>query len=72
MSEWQPIATAPKDGTFCIIMYYDSCSELDVLGSWYIKEDDRWANWDSFWPHPTHWMPLPNPPNLPNEHPSEP
>ena len=70
---WQPIETAPKDGTL-VILYggYFGVS----LGSW--REDDYLAergemwldnSYDEYstgfasWPlEPSHWMPLPPPP----------
>lgn len=63
MSEWQPIETAPKDGTAIILSAYSGA--LDRMVSW----DGRWSDWGGVWTHhgrisqPTHWMPLPTPPN---------
>jgi len=58
--EWQPIETAPKDGTHIIVMPYFYVEDLQV--SWFILDEDRWANWN--WSvEPTHWMPLPEPPS---------
>lgn len=62
-SKWQPIETAPRDGT-PILGYADGKMatvkwndydfwDLFVCGSW--AEDGEW--------NPTHWMPLPDPPN---------
>jgi hypothetical protein len=62
---WQPISTAPKDGTR--ILVYGPAKNgdhyMDVCG---------WpANWSGKWPvaymdyatgEPTHWTPLPEPP----------
>lgn len=57
--DWQPIETAPKDGTRIIVIPYGDIFDLSV--SWFIEGDDRWANWH--WIEaPTHWMPLPKPP----------
>lgn len=68
MSEWQPIETAPKDGT--VILLSDSIET--TCGYWgapvsVFKRPDQWL---SYWPMkksaigslPTHWMPLPCPP----------
>lgn len=63
MSEWQPIETAPQDGTEVLL----HCAEGDI----------NVAYWDGTWwadtieggdvtrrgsGEPTHWMPLPEPP----------
>lgn len=48
MGNWQPIETAPKDGTE-VLMW----SETMGMAVW-----PSTAKWD----HVTHWMPLPQPP----------
>jgi hypothetical protein len=70
MSEWQPIETAPKtedeygygppilgwDGSYMTTVQWDPDSQewwLIISGSY--AEDCDWT--------PTHWMPLPSPPN---------
>jgi hypothetical protein len=63
---WQPIESAPKDGTR--VMLADA--EWTDIGRWRIESqlwmDDDDAGWtDPFWP--THWMPLPPPPGSPDE-----
>jgi hypothetical protein len=71
-SVWQPIETAPKDGTH--ILAYDGfiykTSYSEAFGDWLAFDDpDNWALGDAkfeavllgnFQPH--YWMPLPNPP----------
>jgi hypothetical protein len=69
--QWQPIETAPKDGTTIII--FDSYSDdkgIDGYGvctarwdyslKWWIMHQ-RYSNVISLI-NPTHWMPLPEPP----------
>jgi hypothetical protein len=52
---WQPIETAPKNGTF--IWVYDPNSEWQCEAWW----DDRFNGWQC--PHegvaPSHWRPIP-------------
>lgn len=63
MTSWQPIETAPKDGTF-ILGWHPALSwphgRQDVV-AW----DETHLHWtdgcfEVSWP--THWMPLPEPP----------
>ena len=74
MSEWQPIETAPKDGTRILIYQPE--------GQWKSRRDRRLEYIDTAYWHtpgnpehpgywcayvlcvyrPTHWMPLPEPP----------
>ena len=65
--EWQPISTAPKDGTHIIAF---RTSKPDHIESMYWAEYDEgggawhWS-YDGDSPtqnQPTHWMPLPEPP----------
>lgn len=73
MSEWQPIETAPKDGTKILV----ACAYGGVeISEWCELERFHWEHVDGnlwrkveeepscFWNsnHPTHWMPLPPPP----------
>jgi hypothetical protein len=69
---WQPIATAPKDGTW--VLLYDCIHECSVIGKykysamppgkygrfiWFLQEDAGSLAEKSV----THWMPLPAPPS---------
>jgi hypothetical protein len=53
MNSWQPIATAPKDGTRIILI---DRRGVVMRGYW-----DRVDGWPSS-AGVTHWMPLPDPP----------
>jgi len=65
---WQPIDTAPKDGTAILLWpyghfeFWNGAAEAEVVLG-YCTEDEEWFNPEarlSF--KPTHWMPLPEPP----------
>ncbi len=80
MSEWQPIETAPRDGTEIIIYgktnnWKDSVAEKltgNMTKHFYI-EISHWTREDGEkqfsvpiknWSQPTHWMPLPPLPTI--------
>lgn len=70
---WQPIETAPKDGTLILVT---GCNGFRrVLAAWYVGDNEAYghdgkAHWRGvlnaqgpiFIADPTHWMKLPNPP----------
>ena len=62
MSEWQPIETAPKDGTFFLAYDGIECNIPFVcywaLDNWRFHGKDQWKM------HPELWMPLPEPPEV--------
>jgi hypothetical protein len=57
--EWQPIETAPKDGSFVIVRLGNSevFSAQWTQNGWHAASDIGWVR-------ATHWMPLPAPPNV--------
>jgi len=71
MNDWQPIETAPRDGSSVIV--FGPAMNKPTLGHWDAERYSRnpkphweWApyfgvrwNRDN---QPTHWMPLPEPP----------
>ena len=70
MSEWQPIETAPRDGTNIVLFDGQRVS----VGGWVSAADQGaepgeeylisagWWSLDLSDNQPTHWMPLPDPP----------
>lgn len=73
MNQWQPIETAPKDGTE-IILYFPSLVHSIQIANWHHAEyftngkktfeSCRWTIGSILGdpPEPTHWMFLPEPP----------
>ncbi len=66
ISNWNPIETAPKDGTR-ILLYFES-GDMAVA---YRCDNGEWWTFAGFpdsermWnQHPSHWMPLPEEPTL--------
>ena len=64
---WQPIETAPKDGTWIIGVWKNVLGELGVVPvRWGVSWDNQyWANGVVVY-EPTHWRPLPEPPVSPH------
>jgi hypothetical protein len=57
---WQPIETAPKDGSS--ILAYNATSKKMILLEWRDYEDSWCVTWNGQKSDCTHWMPLPEPP----------
>ena len=59
--DWQPIATAPKDGSLIMVWrehcVYPRIVKFDVAYGEFSKVEDG-----EYLHHPTHWMPLPDGP----------
>lgn len=67
MSEWQDISTAPKDGTKVLLYSKDDESEIIEVCYWIeegIYDEPGWfcSDEEFCFVHPTHWMPIPDPP----------
>ena len=69
MTDWQPIATAPKDGTWVLLGdFKEALAEEHSYGVarfhdgiWQDGYQPKWY-WDAAF-DPTHWKPLPPPPD---------
>lgn len=74
--DWQPIETAPRDGTGILVWTERGCFSVEWNGpslprfeqnesaysdGWYVDNGSR-DLYDLRGPSPTHWMPLPEPP----------
>jgi hypothetical protein len=71
MNEWQLIETAPRDGSCILVLCriretFDPCHDFDIV---YFDNERNfgipigWSCVSGGQPlDPTHWMPLPNPP----------
>lgn len=68
MGEWQPIETAPKDGTDILLFIPDFANWpgdariVSVCWSECGWWQDNGAAGCNTWGHPTHWQHLPTPP----------
>jgi hypothetical protein len=72
MTEWQPIETAPRDGTSVLLFATQNPHDMvdykgaQVLSGYWCQLDEAWCSTGSTWTgpfyDPTHWMPLPEPP----------
>lgn len=60
--EWQPIETAPRDGTR-ILLFREGWHVNCAVGYWRIDWHEFAPVGGECFPQPTHWMPLPPPPS---------
>lgn len=71
---WQPINSAPKDGTWCWVMRYPNPKALiEVSAFRWDPERQMWFAGTGWWYDPgfTHWAPMASQPPA-WEHPEEP
>lgn len=61
---WQPIETAPKDGRACLVSdgRFIFCVEWNEEFDWWSVDDNKFGPFRLRGAAPTHWMPLPPPP----------
>jgi hypothetical protein len=63
--KWQPISTAPRDGTSILIYDADEGTTGSVrVARW--RDDTIPTGWSGSERSPSHWLPLPLPPNKSN------
>lgn len=68
--KWQPIATAPKDGTHILVVSPRIIPTPAhwFEGAWHKSADQRGGFSEYIWDPPTHWMLLPETVTLPIHH----
>mgnify|MGYP003385258398 CR=1 FL=1 len=74
VQEWQPIETAPKDGSVVVATWKDTWLKTGTrsphihIEAMYFDDVGWWYAYDGDGPPrpPTHWMPLPAPPGSRN------
>jgi hypothetical protein len=69
--EWQPIETAPTGGKW-VLLWWPEITDCALVGyrmplGWHCPIGDGYDESDLRGIGPTHWMPLPPPPESPNE-----
>lgn len=70
--EWQPIETAPKDGTWVWAFWPVQATEYQQRATRWLKgatDGPFWIDAEDWidWTQPTHWRPLPAPPSVSGE-----
>jgi len=59
--KWQPISTAPRDGTSILIYEADDGTGIVRVARW--RDDTIPTGWSGSERTPSHWLPLPLPPD---------
>lgn len=62
MTEWQLIETAPRDGAFLAFCDAEIIEDRYVVAMWDRNDGEFYRPFDDEFICPTHWMPLPEPP----------
>lgn len=63
---WQPIETAPRDGTLCALRFRDRLGPYEVHDAHFFHDDGFWYRVEPptrIELRPVAWMPLPEPPS---------
>jgi len=56
-NKWQPIETAPHDGTIVDLWHKDG---FRIVDEWWAGDEDHWCGTENT--EFTHWMAIPDPP----------
>lgn len=69
MSDWQPIETAPKDGTQILACGFRDGVPIIRTTRWRTLDGglECWGEFNTYYWPATHWMPLPKPPAIRKE-----
>ncbi len=65
MTKWQPIETAPRDGT--VVLLFQPHSQVGYMFVGVLNNRGEWVDnimGEDHRPTPTHWQPLPEPPTM--------
>lgn len=68
--QWHPIETAPKPSGQVILATPRNLGGYDVVNGHWFRTENKWVYDCHFAPdrQPTHWMPLPQPPQEKEDH----
>lgn len=71
MADWEPIETAPKDGTPILACRYEpTCDVMPVVSCFWSRLSEGWfCEMAGRTVTPNYWMPLPAPPRMTSRHP---
>ena len=61
-TDWQDIASAPKEGVFLVYLEKSMMGSRVHAANWRPKMKTIGSVFNFDAPNPTHWMPLPGPP----------
>ena len=62
VNNWRPIETAPKDGNTTVLLWAPNSPR--VVSHWIRSDEEGKGHWLHLHYEPTHWHPLPDPPNV--------
>ena len=64
-NQWQPIETAPRDGRRFLLSTKHASEWQGMFVAYWNKSEEEWFfTPEHYVGNPTHWMPLPQPPDM--------